>query len=290
MPAQERIYFIGGTGGCGSAAVKLVLERGYPVTIYTRKPEASEFKSNPNVTLVQGDYDDWTPFEKSIGGHTRLFLLIGSMVDMAGRKGTIAKIAYTAGVQQIVDISSLTINACPWYHVARAHAGGEDAINALPERKGRSYVALRPWRFYSNFFHLKEAIKAGTFVTVTDPDVLQGFISPNDIGLLAANVLTDPVEKHGDAIYLMVGHRYTPQQRADIVSKVLGKPVALAQWSYKEQYNLFINMFHLPHSGAYDFSADAIPDPDYSPQLELALGRKPETLEEWFEKNKAAFL
>ncbi|KAI8140270.1 hypothetical protein BJV82DRAFT_671701 [Fennellomyces sp. T-0311] len=290
MTNHERIYFVGGTGGCGAVAVRQVLEKGIPVTIYTRKPEESEFQGNPNVILVKGDYTDYTPYEKSIAGHTRLFLLVASLSGMPAIKEKLAKIAYASGVQQIVDVSSLTINACAWTHVAHQHLGGEEAIDALPERKGRSYVRLRPWRFMSNHFHIKHAIAAtGAIVGVAEPDVPQGWISPNDIGLLAAIVLTDPFEKHADGIYLMVGYLYTPAERAQILSKVLGKPIVYKKWSFKEQYGIFTNVVGFPHKISYDFAADIYPDPHYSPHLSLALGREPETLEQWSEKNKKHF-
>ena len=141
---QERIYFIGGTGGVGSKAVQDVLAQEIPITIYTRQPEKSNYKGQPNVTLVRGDYDDLNPFEKSVAGHTLLFLLVEDLSTMAHIKGSLAKVAYAAGVKQIVDIPSLTIEACPFTFIGQAHLRSEEVIRAASSQKDYSFLCEHP--------------------------------------------------------------------------------------------------------------------------------------------------
>ncbi|KAI9251771.1 hypothetical protein BDA99DRAFT_521156 [Phascolomyces articulosus] len=288
-PQEERIYFIGGTGGVGNKAVQDVLDAGYKITIYSRQPEKSSFNNNPNVTFVQGDYNDFTPFEQSIKGHSRLFLLVANLGDMPRIKGTLAKIAYASGVQQVVDVSSLTIDVCNSTAIGQAHYRAEEAIRAV-KKDTSSYVAIRPWRFMSNHIWEQQGIKAlGAITGVASSDCVQGWISPNDIGALAAVVLTEPIEKHGDAIYPMTGEMLTPAQRADSFSKSFGISVGYKQISIKEQYDILTSAGHFPHKICYDFAQSTEPDYNHSPGLFLLLGREPETLEQWLAKNKAAF-
>ena len=281
MPSQqERIYFIGGTGGVGSKAVQDVLAQDIPITIYTRQPEKSNYKDQPNVKLVQGDYDDLTPFEKSISGHTRLFLLVGDLRIMARIKGSLAKIAYAAGVKQIVDISSCTINVCPHTFIGQAHLHSEEAIRAASSQNGNSaYVSIRPWRFMSNHIWEQRTINAhGAVVSPTPFDTLQAWISPNDIGALAAIALTEPIEKHDGAIYPMVGELLSGNDRARILSKVFNRPVEYKQCTMQERYDVMSKTRDAPHKMVYDLAQDTQPDHNYSPGLSLVLGREPESL------------
>ncbi|KAG2218285.1 hypothetical protein INT45_000967 [Circinella minor] len=288
-PHQERIYFIGGTGGVGSKAVQDVLAQNIPVTIYTRQPEKSNFKDLPNVTLVKGIYDDLTPFENSITGHTRLFLLVANIGNMSRIKGSLSKIAYTAGVKQIVDISSLTIDAYPFTFVAQAHLRSEESIRAV-QNDDSSYVSIRPWRFMSNHVWEQQSIKMqGGLVSATPLDTVQAWISPGDIGALAAIVLIEPIEKHGNAIYPMVGELLSNNDRAQILSKVFNCSIEYRQCSIQEQYDLMTKIFSGLHKMAYDFAQDFKPDHNYSPGLSLILGREPETLEQWLTNNKDLF-
>ncbi|KAI9496719.1 hypothetical protein BDB00DRAFT_891370 [Zychaea mexicana] len=223
---QERIYFVGGTGGVGAKAIQDVLANNIPITIYTRRPEKSCFKDHPQVTHVQGSYDDLTPFEQSIGGHTRMFLLVRSLGMMPRIKGAMAKAAYAAGVKQIVAVSSLTVSVHPFTFIGQAHARSEDAIRAI-QSVDATYVILRPWRFMSNYaIFAKHVVQTKTLVSVAAPDTPQGWISTDDIGALAAIILRDPIEKHGDAIYPMVGELLTANQQTETLSKLLGFAVA----------------------------------------------------------------
>ena len=295
-PQEERIYFVGGTGGVGSKAVRDILDAGIKVTIYTRQPEISSFKDQPNVTLVQGDYSDFTPLEKSIAGHTRLFVLTSNQQAMAQTKGDIAKIAYAAGVRQIVDVSSITVDIRLSTYLGQSHKSGEEAIRAAkkfsPNSSELGYVSLRPWRFYSNHIMIfKEAINVKNIIPGTaTADTIQGWVSPNDIGALAAIILQEPIAKHGDAIYPMVSQLLSGKQRAEIFTKLLGRSITYQRSSIKEQYEILNTTFHgALHKAAYDLAQDLEPDFHYSPGLSLVLGREPETLEEWVLKNKSQF-
>ncbi|KAI9251748.1 hypothetical protein BDA99DRAFT_574952 [Phascolomyces articulosus] len=293
---EERIYFVGGTGFVGKKAVEDTLDAGIKVTIYTRHPEKSNFSEHPNVTFVQGDYDNITAFEKSIAGHTRLFLLTATYDRVAQIKGAFARLAYAAGVKQIIDISTITIDLSLFTYIAQSHFAGEEAIrdaknSFFPDDQQLSFVSLRPWRFMSNnSLFYNDSITHRNIITGTaDPDIPQGYISPNDIGSLAAIILREPIEKHGDAIYPMTGQLLTASQRAEIASKVLDRPIKYKQWSVKEQYDVLSKALGGIHKAAYDLAQDIRPDFNHSPGLSIVLGREPETLEEWFTKNKDLF-
>jgi uncharacterized protein YbjT (DUF2867 family) len=102
--------------------------------------EAGLFGESENLMVVQGDYAETESFKKSIVGHERHFLLVFDFNRMATIKRNYAQIAYAAGVKQIVDVSSGTVNA-PWrkHQLSAIHYASEEAIFNIPDRG--SYVA-----------------------------------------------------------------------------------------------------------------------------------------------------
>ncbi|KAI8136735.1 hypothetical protein BJV82DRAFT_638311 [Fennellomyces sp. T-0311] len=295
--ATEKIYIIGGTGNVGTRTVKDLLRNdSVSLTLYGRSPEKIErlFGNPSNLTVVQGDYYDLKSFEETIVGHTRLFLLTydPDMHD-SERIGTeIAKTAYAAGVKQIVYVSGAWAGF-PWRTslIGSVVYNTEGAIQAIPNRG--AFVTLRPSIFMSNHFWIEiHTIKAANLITSTlDADTKEPWISPNDIGTLAANVLQDPIKKHADAVYEMYGDVKSPKERAEILTKVLGKEIQFTQITDEKCYEYLTKEVHMEHLKAYDllqyFWSSNI---KVTPGLSLLLGREPETLEEWFTQNKSAFL
>lgn len=287
---SDRVYILGATGNVGKVAAQDLLKNGVPVTILVRNVDKAKslFPDQQNLTIVQGDYDDLTPFEKSIGGHTRLLLSIGDLVHFKEVKSAFAKVAYAAGVQQIVDISSSFIEF-PRYTcwIGQQAWEAEEAVRAIPNRG--TFVALRPTRFMSNYIfgdiHTLKAKDALFGVHGTDHPV--DYISPNDIGALAAIVLQDPVDKHANMAYDMKGDVVTGAQRAEIFSRVLGRPISYQAIPPALLYQNILN--HRGHLFSY---SQAIQNEIgvKTIGLPILLGREPETYEEYISSVKSALL
>ncbi|KAI8145722.1 hypothetical protein BJV82DRAFT_601987 [Fennellomyces sp. T-0311] len=291
MTGAERVYIIGGTGNVGTAAVKNLLKDQVPVTVYARSSAKvqSLFGSDSNLAVVEGDLSDLKPFERSIAGHTRLFLLVANFADLTKTATTISTIAYGAGVKQIVHITSAGVNLPPRVSfIGDGHRQCEDALVAIPNRG--AYVSLRPYKFISNMKTEVYDIKNGAITGIFDPDMPVEWISPNDIGLAAANILQEPVEKHGDIAYEMIGDVITNSQRAAVFSKVLGRKITYKRVTAQEQYNVLIAATGMPHVNVFDIMSLPTLHGIPTPALPVILGREPETVEQWLEKNKDFFL
>jgi uncharacterized protein YbjT (DUF2867 family) len=123
--------------------------------VYVRDPSkaVSLFGKPDHLNLVQGDYDNLEEnFRSTIGGHDRLFILVTGFFNMVVVKGTLAKLAYEAGVKQVVDISAAQ-ELCPSWRsnaIAERHRQSEEAIYNIPNRA--NYVTLRPSSFFTNHF------------------------------------------------------------------------------------------------------------------------------------------
>ncbi|ORZ03157.1 hypothetical protein BCR43DRAFT_482839 [Syncephalastrum racemosum] len=290
---DERIYVLGATGNIGIKAVQDLLRNNKQVTILVRDPTkaVSLFGENSKLAVVQGDYDDLSPFKNSIKGHDRLMLLVADLRRMCAIKTAFAEIAYAAGVKQIVDISSWTV-AAPWRgnFIANAHRSAEENIVAIKNRG--TFVALRPSRFMASMFYIDVHTikKANAIIGTGEGDVPEPWISTNDIGALAAIVLQDPIDMHGDMVYEMVGQMMTSIERAQLLTKVLGREIQYRKVSAQECYANLRYQTGFPHALAYTIANTSTRGDVKTKGLPILLGREPETMEVYLQANKDALL
>jgi uncharacterized protein YbjT (DUF2867 family) len=291
---MSKVYVLGGTGGVGTQVVKVLLSRGIQTTILARDPTkaAGLFGESEYLTVVKGDYSDMESFKQSIVGHERLFLMVTDMINMPALKLNYAQIAYSAGVKQVVHLSSGSVCGPRRRNlIATVHYDSEEAIYSIPNRG--FYVTLRPNSFFSN--HLWGAdynsIKnQSALFGSSGPNAKRSWVSPTDIADLAANVLTEPIEKHADTVYHMTTELLSGPERAQIFSRVLGKEIKYVQVSVEEDYKAFTEKSHMPHSMVYGFLNADHSGLGIDTALSIVLHRPPQSLEAWVELNKDKFL
>lgn len=287
--SSEKIFITGGTGNIGTRLVNTLLSRNASVTLYARDAEKVR-KLFPNhgsrLQVIEGSFENLDPLKEGIRGHSRLFLLVRDLGRLAEIKGTIARYAYEAGVKQIVDISTVTIDS-GWRvsSIGEAHQRAEQAILDVP-RRGR-LVALRPNRFFSNHIAGPSSLQNDVLYDSVDANVSQGWISTNDIADFAAAILQDDIEKHQDKVYNLTSELLTGNQRAEILSRVTGRKVKYVQDALK-RYNFISQVAHYPHIYAIDLidTANGQPEVPVNPAIEIVLQRKPETFEQYLKSQK----
>lgn len=289
---MAKVYVIGATGTVGSQVTKALLEKGVPTTVLVRdlSKAVKVFGEAEGLNVVQGDYTDYTSFKNTISGHERLFLLINDFTNMAKIKISYAKIAYEAGVKQIVDISSGSVSGA-WRQNfgSTANYVTEETLFNLANRG--AYVALRPTGFFSN--HLLSDDKTvrfqGAILGSSHPDLKKPLISPTDIAQVAVNILTDSIDKHGDSVYDMTSVLLSGNERAEILSQVLGKDIKYIQISAGDEYKMFVEYAQMSHIVAYGLVDASYKSFDANIGLPILLGRPTESLQTWIEANKDKF-
>ncbi|CEJ02134.1 hypothetical protein RMCBS344292_16150 [Rhizopus microsporus] len=290
VASSERVFIVGGTGNVGVKVVKDLVAKNIPVTLYARQPEkvSALFDKSSLISVIQGDYNDLAPIKEGLKGHTRLLLLIADLQSMVHLKKTIATWAYEAGVKQVVDVSSLSASfpLRTTFNGAQ-HYEAEQAIYNIPNRG--TFVALRPGRFMSNMLTF-ERIHEDAIIDKSDPDTREGRVSTNDIGAVAAVVLSEDVDKHGDSVYELISDVVTPAQRAEIFSRVLGRPIKYRKVTALEKYDML--MQHKVFNHFMAFSICTTPA-SFNPQtptvtdgIQILLRREPETFKKFITDNK----
>ena len=299
MVYEERIYLIGATGNIGKPLVhKLLTNPTVALTLHTRtssKVQEIFGSDHPEgkVTIIEGDYENQKPFQDSIAGHTRLFLLLSSTNETPRIAREFAETAYSAGVQQIVVISGI-VASLPWRSTTFSQTTQKLEQDLLDISNRKAVVTLRPAYFMSNIFAGTDVTSIKTANKVVDTrteDQTRAWISPKDIGELSAIILQDPIEKHGDAVYEMIGDPRTAVEQAKSLSRVLGREIVYEKISEEQFYEKMTKYAGMPHRLAFMFlQMSALLTQSATPGLSVLLGRAPQTLEEWIEENKAAFL
>ncbi|KAI9253430.1 hypothetical protein BDA99DRAFT_468240 [Phascolomyces articulosus] len=298
MVYEDKIYIIGSTGNIGQPLVRKLLSNSkVSLTLYVRTPAKVQqlFGEHPDgkISIVQGDYYDQKPFVETIAGHTRLFILL-QLPDFNDYKRIgrdFAEKAYAAGVKQVV-LNAGSSSSLPWRYPFYSSVPVEEAILSITDRK--AFVTLRPALFMSNQLAPGDAadtVKSiNSIVGIRDPDEKTPWVSPNDIGELAANVLQEPIEKHGDAVYEIISDPKTPKEQADILSRVLGKDINYVQITEEQFYETLTKQAGIPHGVAFLLLQLNKYIANKTIGLSVLLGRQPETLEGWIKQNKKFFL
>ncbi|KAI8881383.1 NAD(P)-binding protein [Backusella circina FSU 941] len=282
---SDKIFILGATGDIGSKLVNFLLKKNADITVYVRDVEKTKklYPDVKNLRIVQGDYKTTDVFEREIAGHNRLFLLVSADPNFSATKGLLAKIAYGAGVRQIVDISSFTVNL-PYRSgfISSIHRHGEEKI--LAEKGDDQYlVALRPGRFLTTIFGQvgKKVKENSTYEVVDDLDYKYGYISTVDIAEFASVVLTEPVEKHVNSVYTLIGDSLSANEVSAVLSDLLGREIKGKRVSYQEKYDEFIS-FGFPHFFAYDLIS--LKGAEDNTPFGVILGRPPQTVRQWLQE------
>jgi len=200
---------------------------------------------NSNVQIVQGDLEKPESYKPHLLGVSRVFILFGSgypfnyqakvegsitthfnfINDLSKHlAGNLARFAKEAGAKHVVKLSALGANASGCTGTASNPLSNELGLtwtfplfaDSLQRHHFDSevevtkanvpFTILRPHYFFSNFLGVAPQIKAmNTYFDSVAPDYKLAAISPRDIGLVAAKVLTDPVDEHSGRTYELTG-------------------------------------------------------------------------------------
>ncbi len=142
MDGKLAVVF-GGSGFVGRSVVRELARRGARVTVGVRDVERAKFLKPMGavgqVTPVRADVTNAGQIAKAVEGADIVISLVGILYQsgrntfdavQASGPGTIARIAASAGVGQLVHISSIGADPASPSHYSRSKAQGEAAVQA----------------------------------------------------------------------------------------------------------------------------------------------------------------
>ncbi|MAU01037.1 MAG: 3-beta hydroxysteroid dehydrogenase [Anaerolineaceae bacterium] len=223
------ILIVGGTGALGSAATRLLLQRGHKVRVLTRDPQKATLKEL-GAEVVQGDLRDRASLARACAGVASVLAAAHSImgrgaeasvhVDALGHKWLI-NVAQDARVEQFVYTSA--------YGAAPTHPAEFYCIKYELEQYlrhcGLAHTVLRPTAFMESHAHMLigqpilEKAKVQLFGRGENP---RNFVAAQDVAQFAVLALTTP-QMAGEIIDIGGPENWTNMEVVRLYERLSGK-------------------------------------------------------------------
>ncbi|WP_431902589.1 NAD(P)H-binding protein [Nonomuraea sp. bgisy101] len=276
----------GATGNVGSELVALLAAGDIPVRAMTREPAKATFPSG--VEVVAGDFDRPDTLAAALDGVEKVFVLPpGYGPEGPVQERALAAAAAAAGVTHLVKLSTSGVTFDATDPISTGHRLGEQVVKDFCP----AWTILRPGTFMVYLYGYAAAIAAEQTMYVTEGDPVSAMIHPRDIAAVAAHVLTTPGH-HGQTYTLTGGRALSPQDQADIIGQVLGRPIRLVERTRAEAQAEFDRLgWRGPRLDALLELKRQSADWDHHvfDTVERLTGEPPLTLHDWVSENAHVF-
>ncbi|PBB77658.1 NAD(P)-dependent oxidoreductase [Mesorhizobium sp. WSM3879] len=294
----ETLLVTGASGHLGRAVINHLLDaqKVAPANIIatTRNPENLADLAALGVVVRPADFDDAASLERAFKGADRVLIVSTGELDLKSDRRlnqhqTAVAAAKAAGVSHLLYTSMPNPEPVSPVLFAGDHYGTEQAIKA----SGIPYTIFRNGWYQENLFMaLPHAVSSGKWYTSAGDGRIAHAARDDMAAAIAASLASGSSESH---VYTLTGpHAYTTNEIAALVSEVTGKPLEVIQLpdealtegvkaaGLPEDFARIVVSFDAnTRSGRIGMVTDAI---------ETLSGRKPKTLKQFLEGNKAALL
>lgn len=310
---MSTIIIFGPTGNVGShVALAAPSFGGSRIILAMRDPKKSipSIPNSPTYERIHADLSDPSSLTTAVTttGATRAFIYHTHSPDHMHSALTALK---SSGIQFVVFLSTgglrgdLTKVDPKESIIFWSHAQVELNIQSIFGKE--NYVPIRPGFFASNSFQYKEGIKKGK-VEIFVPDIKMDWITPGDIGRVAASVLVKGAREgyNGEAIWLVGPQKVSVREGVKRIGRsVTEGEVDVEEVDAKEGVRLFVER-GVPKQVAetlvssfgklnevQERGEDWLPEGEewerQVGEVDRYTGRKAQTLDEWIEENKGVF-
>jgi uncharacterized protein YbjT (DUF2867 family) len=291
-----KVLVTGATGDTGRATVDELLARGHRVRALAHaEDERSKRLRERGVEVVYGDLLDFGQVRSALDGVRRAYFVYPVRPGILQATAYFAQAAKEAGVDGIVNMSQISAREDAKSHAATDHWLSERVF----DWSGVTVAHIRPTYFAEWLLYLAPMIKAGR-LHVPFGTGKHAPIAAEDQGRVIVGILEDPAS-HKGSIYPLFGPvEYTYQEIAQVLIRVLGKPVQYKQVAFEEFRNAFQAGGRPSVTAGNDFLFQHLKEVAIDHQngifegtndlVEKLGGRPPMTLEAFIEKHRAAFV
>lgn len=223
---------LGATGHVGSAAAQTLLDRGEPVTVVLHNPQKAPEWQQKGAQVAIADVHDVEALRQVFRKGQRLFLLnppASPATDTATeeRKTVAALMAAIEGSGLEKIVAESTYGAQPGEQVGDLGVLYEMeqalAAQSIPASIIRAAYYMSNWDAA-----LQTARQSGQVHTFYPPDFQLPMVAPQDLGQVAARLLTEPPARTG-LHYVEGPTRYSSADVAAAFADALHKPVAAVE-------------------------------------------------------------
>jgi len=222
--SKSLILVTGSTGKTGSAVVRQLLDRGYPVraTVRRRDERADELESL-GAEVVVADFHDLHSMRGAMEGAGRVYFVYPPQGARLIEATTIAATAARdAGVRGFVNMSQISARQDSDSPLARQHWLSEGILDWADV----GAIHIRP-TFFAEMLHILGAKTIATEGKLYLPygDERHAPVAADDIARVVVGLLTDP-EPHVGERYVLTGPKnMTVAEMASVLSEELGTAV-----------------------------------------------------------------
>jgi uncharacterized protein YbjT (DUF2867 family) len=277
------ILVVGATGRQGGAVARHLLLHGWKVRAMTRDNTKAMAKGLDGLgaEIVQADLEDPRSLVAALEGAYGVFGVVTPFekgVESEARQGNnLVDAAKVAGVKHFVYSSVGGAER----NTGIPHFESKRSVEVHLMASGLPFTILRPVFLMENFLSPwnRAAINSGRLESTLGPGTPMQMLAADDVGGFAALAFSDPKNWMARALELAADQRTMPQV-ADAFTIALGRPVRYVRTGLETARNADVRaMLEWFEKGGY--RADIPYLRRIRPEMQ--------TLEEWLEKNKAAW-
>jgi uncharacterized protein YbjT (DUF2867 family) len=223
------------TGDIGHRVLQHVFRGSEPVRVIARDPSRIPQEIRQRVEVIQGSHGDAASIEKALTGADALFWLIPPEPLMTLNSVDEAYVDFTKpaaeairkyGVKRVVAVSALGRG---WNKAAGLSTANIKADDLLASTGVALRVLAMP-SFMDNLLRQAQTIKEkGMFSSPIHADLKAPTVATSDIAAVAAKFLMDTTWTGQAEVPVLGPEDISPNEMAEILSDVLGKPVRFQQ-------------------------------------------------------------
>lgn len=247
------IAVTGATGQQGGAVARKLLADGWKVRALTRdtdKPAAQELASL-GAEIVAGDMEDRAQLDSAFKDVYGVFSVQNYWLPNVQYEGEIKQGKNVADAAKAAGVQHLVYSSVGSAHrgMGQKHFDSKWIIEQYIHTLGIPYTILRPVAFMDNNNWRRAYILSGTYTGMgLRPEKGVQTIAVEDIAVFVALAFADKKSYLGKTLEL-AGDELTEAQTAEVFSKVIGRPVVLAEpsgqsWAPEEEAKAAFNFFN----------------------------------------------